>query len=50
MRLYLQPSYKLFHMFHDVMFLMPGGKVVYLGPVRQAEEYFASLGFAVSSP
>ncbi|CAM6065922.1 unnamed protein product [Sphagnum tenellum] len=42
-----QPSYGLFRMFDDVMFLAKGGYTVYLGPVNEAEAYFAGLGLVV---
>ncbi|GBG91036.1 hypothetical protein CBR_g51769 [Chara braunii] len=42
-----QPSYTIFRMFHDVMFLAKGGRVVYHGPVEAVEEYFANLGFSI---
>ncbi|KAL3693457.1 hypothetical protein R1sor_007108 [Riccia sorocarpa] len=42
-----QPSYGLFRMFDDVMFLAKGGWTVYLGPVDEVESYFAALGFKV---
>lgn len=42
-----QPSYGLFRLFDDVMFLAKGGRVVYLGPVDNVEAYFASMGIIV---
>ncbi|MCO5587725.1 hypothetical protein L7F22_041677 [Adiantum nelumboides] len=42
-----QPSYGLFKLFDDVMFLAKGGRTVYLGPVEQVESYFASMGIVV---
>lgn len=42
-----QPSYGLFRLFDDVMFLAKGGRTVYLGPVEQVESYFASMGILV---
>ncbi|KAL2634364.1 hypothetical protein R1flu_005843 [Riccia fluitans] len=42
-----QPSYGLFRMFDDVMFLAKGGWTVYLGSVDNVEEYFQGLGFHV---
>ena len=34
-------------MFDDVMLLAKGGKTVYLGPVDEVEDYFASMGIVV---
>lgn len=42
-----QPSYGLFRLFDDVMFLAKGGRTVYLGPVDSVEDYFASMGIIV---
>ncbi|KAI5060290.1 hypothetical protein GOP47_0024710 [Adiantum capillus-veneris] len=42
-----QPSYGLFKLFDDVMFLAKGGRTIYLGPVEQVENYFASMGIVV---
>ncbi|XP_073385802.1 ABC transporter G family member 28 isoform X2 [Physcomitrium patens] len=42
-----QPSYGLFKMFDDVMFLAKGGYTVYLGPVVEVEAYFSGLGLIV---
>ncbi|KAH9542765.1 hypothetical protein CY35_13G024500 [Sphagnum magellanicum] len=42
-----QPSYGLFKMFDDVMFLAKGGRTVYVGPVDEVEEYFVGLGLVV---
>lgn len=42
-----QPSYGLFRMFDDVMFLAKGGRTVYLGPVSELEAYFESLDLVV---
>lgn len=42
-----QPSYGLFKMFDDVMFLAKGGRTVYLGPVSEVEDYFAGIGLVV---
>ncbi|KAG0609196.1 hypothetical protein M758_8G165400 [Ceratodon purpureus] len=42
-----QPSYGLFKMFDDVMFLAKGGYTVYLGPVDEIEGYFSRLGLEV---
>ncbi|KAG0575427.1 hypothetical protein KC19_5G003000 [Ceratodon purpureus] len=42
-----QPSYGLFKMFDDVMFLAKGGRTVYLGPVSEVEDYFSGLGLIV---
>ena len=40
-----QPSYQVFEMFDDVVFLAKGGYSVYVGPARRALEYFSELGF-----
>ncbi|KAK7345545.1 hypothetical protein VNO77_16150 [Canavalia gladiata] len=42
-----QPSYSLFRMFDDIVFLAKGGLTAYHGPVKKVEEYFASIGIAV---
>ncbi|CAH9094531.1 unnamed protein product [Cuscuta europaea] len=42
-----QPSYALFNMFDDFILLAKGGLVVYHGPVKKVEEYFAGLGIHV---
>ncbi|KAH7441774.1 hypothetical protein KP509_03G054000 [Ceratopteris richardii] len=42
-----QPSYGLFKLFDDVMFLAKGGRTVYLGPVDEVEAYFSSMGIVV---
>ncbi|KAI4349131.1 hypothetical protein L6164_009766 [Bauhinia variegata] len=42
-----QPSYTLFRMFDDIIFLAKGGLVAYLGPVKKVEEYFAGIGIDV---
>ncbi|KAL9227133.1 hypothetical protein vseg_002865 [Gypsophila vaccaria] len=42
-----QPSYTLFKMFDDLILLAKGGLMVYHGPVRQVEEYFAGMGINV---
>ncbi|XP_019188946.1 PREDICTED: ABC transporter G family member 28-like [Ipomoea nil] len=42
-----QPSYTLFNMFDDFILLAKGGLVVYHGPVKKVEEYFAGLGIHV---
>lgn len=42
-----QPSYGLFRLFDDVMFLAKGGRTVYLGPVDDVEYYFAAMGIIV---
>ncbi|KAL9252066.1 putative white-brown complex homolog protein 30, partial [Drosera capensis] len=42
-----QPSYTLFKMFDDLILLAKGGLLVYLGPAKKVEEYFAGLGIAV---
>ena len=40
-----QPRYEIFKMFHTVLLLGKGGRVVYLGPSEKALGYFESLGF-----
>ncbi|GAB2285067.1 ABC transporter G member 28 [Dionaea muscipula] len=42
-----QPSYTLFKMFDDLILLAKGGLLVYLGPAKKVEEYFAGLGISV---
>ncbi|MCL7031156.1 hypothetical protein MKW94_018049 [Papaver nudicaule] len=42
-----QPSYSLFKMFDDLILLAKGGFIVYHGPVKEVEEYFAGLGVIV---
>ncbi|KAH1227720.1 putative white-brown complex 30 [Glycine max] len=42
-----QPSYTLFRMFDDIIFLAKGGLTAYHGPVKKVEEYFASIGITV---
>ncbi|RYR53440.1 hypothetical protein Ahy_A06g028558 [Arachis hypogaea] len=42
-----QPSYTLFRMFDDIVFLAKGGLTAYHGPVKNVEEYFASIGIPV---
>ena len=40
-----QPRYEIFALFHKVMLLGKGGRVVYCGPSIKAVEYFESIGF-----
>ncbi len=40
-----QPRYEIFQMFHDVMLMGKGGKVVFSGPSESALAYFEQLGF-----
>lgn len=40
-----KPRYEIFKMFHQVMLLAEGGKIVYHGPSTEALPYFESLGF-----
>ena len=40
-----QPRYEIFTMFHKVMLLGKGGRIVYFGPSVKAMDYFESLGF-----
>ncbi|KAF7804438.1 putative white-brown complex-like protein 30 [Senna tora] len=42
-----QPSYTLFRMFDDIVFLAKGGFTAYHGPVKKVEEYFAGIGIVV---
>ncbi|KAJ8765652.1 hypothetical protein K2173_014774 [Erythroxylum novogranatense] len=39
-----QPSSEVFELFHNLC-LLSAGKIVYFGPVKLAEEFFASTGF-----
>jgi len=40
-----QPSYQIFEMFDDVIFLARGGFSVYVGPAKDASRFFTDLGF-----
>ncbi|KAJ3101513.1 hypothetical protein HDU96_009963 [Phlyctochytrium bullatum] len=40
-----QPRVEIFEKFNDVVLIIPGGRVAYLGPVNQAQRYFETLGF-----
>ncbi|EDO49953.1 predicted protein, partial [Nematostella vectensis] len=40
-----QPRFEIFRMFHNLLFLGPGGRTVFQGSVDEAEEYFQCLGF-----
>ncbi|XP_022841612.1 putative white-brown complex homolog protein 30 isoform X1 [Olea europaea var. sylvestris] len=42
-----QPSYTLYKMFDDLILLAKGGLIVYHGPVKKVEEYFAGIGITV---
>ncbi|KAH7553567.1 hypothetical protein JRO89_XS12G0027500 [Xanthoceras sorbifolium] len=42
-----QPSYTLFKMFDDFVLLAKGGMIVYHGPVKKVEQYFAGIGITV---
>ncbi|KAI6676541.1 hypothetical protein NL676_037337 [Syzygium grande] len=42
-----QPSYSLFKMFDDLILLAKGGLIVYYGPAKKVEEYFAGMGINV---
>ncbi|KAF8021578.1 hypothetical protein BT93_G1892 [Corymbia citriodora subsp. variegata] len=42
-----QPSYSLFRMFDDLILLAKGGLIVYHGPAKKVEEYFAEIGIHV---
>ncbi|KAK4354165.1 hypothetical protein RND71_026359 [Anisodus tanguticus] len=42
-----QPSYTLFKMFDDLILLAKGGLVVYHGPVKKVEDYFAGLDYFI---
>ncbi|RHN48500.1 putative xenobiotic-transporting ATPase [Medicago truncatula] len=42
-----QPSYTLFRMFDDIVFLAKGGLTAYHGPVKKVEEYFSGIGIPV---
>ncbi|KAK3275066.1 hypothetical protein CYMTET_16785, partial [Cymbomonas tetramitiformis] len=39
-----QPRFQVFLLFHKIMLLYPGGKLVFFGESTQAEPYFKSLG------
>jgi ABC-type multidrug transport system ATPase subunit len=41
-----QPSYQIFEMFDDVIFLARGGFSVYVGPANEALGFFTKSGFA----
>uniref|UniRef100_A0A2N9HMF1 ABC transporter domain-containing protein n=1 Tax=Fagus sylvatica TaxID=28930 RepID=A0A2N9HMF1_FAGSY len=43
----LLKGYVLFNMFDDLILLAKGGLIVYHGPVKKVEEYFASLGINI---
>jgi ABC-type multidrug transport system ATPase subunit len=40
-----QPSYQIYEMFDDVIFLARGGSTVYVGPASGAMTYFNNTGF-----
>ncbi|KAL9643147.1 hypothetical protein ABK040_001636 [Willaertia magna] len=40
-----QPRYEIFTMFHKVLLLGKGGRVVYLGQAKKAVDYFEMIGF-----
>lgn len=40
-----QPSYQIFELFDDVIFLARGGFSVYVGPATGAARFFVELGF-----
>lgn len=40
-------SYTLYKMFDDLILLAKGGLIVYHGPVKKVEEYFAGIGITV---
>ena len=40
-----QPSIATFNEFDDLLLLGKGGQVIYQGPVKDADAYFASIGF-----
>jgi hypothetical protein len=40
-----QPSITAFHEFDDLLLLGKGGRVVYAGPLNEAQGYFNSIGF-----
>ncbi|GAA0138342.1 ATP-binding cassette [Lithospermum erythrorhizon] len=42
-----QPSYALYKMFDDLILLAKGGLIVYHGPVKKVEEYFAGVGITI---
>lgn len=44
-----QPSYQIYEMFDDVIFLARGGNSVYVGPASGAMAYFSNTGFKCPS-
>eukprot|EP00242_Pyramimonas_sp_CCMP2087_P012226 CAMPEP_0198215648 /NCGR_PEP_ID=MMETSP1445-20131203/51593_1 /TAXON_ID=36898 /ORGANISM="Pyramimonas sp., Strain CCMP2087" /LENGTH=1181 /DNA_ID=CAMNT_0043891473 /DNA_START=500 /DNA_END=4046 /DNA_ORIENTATION=+ len=42
-----QPRYTVFSLFHDIVFMYPGGHMVYFGPVGLVDNYFRQLTFTV---
>ena len=44
-----QPSYQIFEMFDDVIFLAKGGFTVYVGPAGEALSFFTDLGFVINN-
>lgn len=40
-----QPSITAFHEFDDLLLLGKGGRVVYCGPLNEAQGYFSNIGF-----
>ncbi|KAL0482318.1 hypothetical protein AKO1_012987 [Acrasis kona] len=42
-----QPRKEIFDMFHNIMLIGKGGRLVYLGPRKDAQAYFESLGFVL---
>ena len=39
------PSSQSFYQFDDLLLLGKGGRTVYFGPVKEAQEYFERIGF-----
>ena len=40
-----QPRIEIFDKFDDIMLMVPGGRVAYYGPAKEAASYFKNLGF-----
>lgn len=44
-----QPRIEIFETFDDVILLVPGGKVAYIGPTNECVNYFQDLGYFFNS-
>jgi hypothetical protein len=40
-------QHQVFSLFHDIVFMYPGGHMVYFGPVGLVDNYFRQLTFTV---